>query len=496
MTKPKSKKLKLGLTIAVVSILVVGGGYFAYDQFAKPKDSGKRNAIAVKRADVDLAVLATGTIRPEQDVKISPKQTGLLKSLLVKQGDRVKKGEIIATMDDSNLVGQVEAARGAYNSAHENYLKMKNGNRPQEVAASHFQQQRASKVVQGGHQNVRRLEAQISAMESQLKRDEMFAQRQAALAKEGAVADQARMDAFTAAEVTRSNLNAARREIQQAKSTAAQNESEFNASKEQFQMMKSGFRKEEIAGARYAADQARGNLIYQESLLADTKIRAPFDGVITQKYADAGSIVTPTTSAATTSATSSSIVSLAGRLEMVAQVSESNIPKIKIGQEVDIMATAHPGKVFHGKVTQIAPAAIVTQNVTTFEVHASLDKESEGHLLAGMNISSRFSMGKLHDVLTVPTAAIVSKEGKMGVYVPSEDGESKFKELKLGPSVDEITVVENGLSDGDKILLGLSKAQLAKEGYATQSPMKRGGAGLSGGAGMMGGGRGMRGLGR
>ncbi|QQR57444.1 MAG: efflux RND transporter periplasmic adaptor subunit [Candidatus Melainabacteria bacterium] len=94
MTKPKSKKLKLGLTIAVVSILVVGGGYFAYDQFAKPKDSGKRNAIAVKRADVDLAVLATGTIRPEQDVKISPKQTGLLKSLLVKQGDRVKKAKL------------------------------------------------------------------------------------------------------------------------------------------------------------------------------------------------------------------------------------------------------------------------------------------------------------------------------------------------------------------------------------------------------------------
>ncbi len=493
MTKPRSKKIRLGLTIAVVSILIAAGGYFAFDQLAKPKDEGKRNTITVKRSDVDLAVIATGMIRPEQEVKISPKQTGLLKSLLVKQGDLVKKDQIIATMDSSNLIGQVEAARGAYNAAQENYYKLKNGNRPQEVAASHFQQQRASRVVQAGHQNVRRLEAQIAALESQLKRDEVFAQRQAALAKEGAVADQARVDAVTAAEVTRSQLNAAKREILQAKTTAAQGESEYEASKEQFKLMKSGFRKEEIAQAKYAADQARGNLIYQESLLADTQIKAPFDGVITQKYADAGSIVTPTTSAATTSATSSSIVALAGQLEMVAQVSESNIPKIKIGQEVEITATAHPGKVFHGKVSQIAPAAIVTQNVTTFEVHARLDKESEGQLLAGMNIAARFLMGKLNDVLTVPTAAVVSKEGKMGVYIAVKDGEPKFKELKMGPTMDEITVVESGLVDGEKILLGLSRNQLAKEGYATQDPMKRGaGGGLFGG----GGGRGMRGLGR
>lgn len=488
-SKAKSKKLRLAVILTLVSISVVVGAFFSYEQFFKPKEDWKRNTIEVKRSNIDLAVIATGMIKPEQEVKISPKQTGLLKSLLVKQGDLVKKDQVIATMDDSNLFGQVEAARGAYKSAEANYLKLKNGNRPQEVAAALYQQRRMEKMVQAGHQNVRRLEAQISALESQLKRDEVFAARQTALAKEGAVADQARVDALTAADVTRSQLAAARREIQQAKTTAAQNEAELEAIGEQYKLMASGFRKEEVAAAKYSADQAKGNLVYQESLLNDTKIRAPFDGVITQKYADAGSIVTPTTSAATTSATSSSIVALAGKLEMVAQVSESNIPKIEIGQPVEITATAHPGKVFHGHVVQIAPAAIVTQNVTTFEVHSDLDKDSKGELLAGMNITARFLLGKLENALTVPTAAVVSKDGKMGVYLPGNEGEPKFKEVEIGQSVDEITVVSKGLTEGEKILLGLSRNQLAKEGYASQDPMRRGGGGMFGG-------RGMRGLGR
>lgn len=94
---------------------------------------------------------------------------------------------------------------------------------------------------------------------------------------------------------------------------------------------------------------------------------------MTQKYADPGAFVTPTTSgSAVSSATSSSILALASRNEVVANLSESNIAKIRLGQKVTITADAYPGRTFEGKVSQIAAQATVEQNVTSFQVKVSL----------------------------------------------------------------------------------------------------------------------------
>jgi HlyD family secretion protein len=364
--------------------------------------------------------------------------------------------------------------------------KMQHGNRPQEVAASKFQELRGQKAVHQAKVNIGRLGAQIEALTAQLKRDESFAKRQGLLSGAGAVSEQAKIDAETAATVTLSQLHAAEREREQAEQAMAQSQAELEATREQYSLMKSGFRAEDIEEAKNMAVQSRGQLKYMESLLYDTKVRAPFDGIVTQKYADAGAIVTPTTSAATTSATSSSIISLSGKLEMVAQVAESNVPKITIGQPVEITATAYPDRVFKGKVTQIAPAAIVTQNVTTFEVHADLTGDPKGELLSGMNVSAKFVTGTIDDAITIPTVCVVSRKGKTGVYVPGDGNEPDFKPVKTGQSLGHDIVILEGLKEGDEVFEGLSKEQLSREGYDGKRP----------GGGFMGGGGGGRGMGR
>ncbi len=481
-TKKKRASKRIWIICLAVVVAAAGGTYY-FMQGKGGNKEWKKDATMVKRGKATLRVIATGLIKPVREVKISPKQTGLLKELYVNQGDRVKKGQILALMDDSNLVGQIEAARGAWLSSLDNSDKLKHGNRPQEVLQARYQLQKSREGVRNSEQNINRLSAQMEALRAQLRRNEQYAKAQIFLAKSGAISEQTSIDAETAAQVTKAQLDAADKELSQARVAKAQSEADYEALEQQYSLMASGYRHEDVSAAVHSAEQSKGNLQYLESMRNDTRVKAPFDGIITQKYADTGAIVTPTTSAATTSATSSSIVALAGDLEMVAQVSEANVPKIRIGEEVDIVATSFPDKIFKGKVTQIAPAAIVTMNVTTFEVHAKIINDPEGKLLSGMNVSAGFLVGEQDDALMIPAVCVVSRRGDTGVYVPDKEGNPEFKKIKTGASVDRDIVVLAGLKEGDYVFKGLSKEHLEKEGY-----LGRGGG--MGGPGGMGGGRG------
>ncbi|HEY9868237.1 MAG TPA: efflux RND transporter periplasmic adaptor subunit [Candidatus Obscuribacterales bacterium] len=469
-----------------LAVLLLAGGFAAviwadktwWHAFNKV-DMG-RDTVEVKRGSIDVRVSATGIIRPYNQVKISPKFTGLLKRLLVQQGDYVSKGQLIALMDDSNLQGQLQAARGAFLVAKANYEKALAGNRPQEVAEAAARLAKAEGQVRHAERAVTRAEAQVKAMTAQVERDETNARRLTDLAAQGAISDQERLNASTAAQMSRAQFQQAQQELAQAQSMLVQSKADLEAARQQYSLMKAGFRTEDVQAARDAVLQAEGNLKYLESQLNDTRIRAPFDGVITQKYTDEGAIVTPTTSAATTSATSSSIVSLAGRLELVAQVAESDIDDIKVGQPVDIVANAYPDRVFHGTVERIAPEAIVTQNVTTFEVHATILDDPQHLLLSGMNVTAEFWAGQKKDALLVPTAAITSNHGKTGVLVPDENQKPRFKQIRVGTTAGTQSEVLEGLKEGDRVFVGLSKAQLEELGYADYSKFTPGGATGSG----------------
>ena len=103
--------------------------------------------------------------------------------------------------------------------------------------------------------------------------------------------------------------------------------------------------------------------------LQDTEIRAPFDGVVNQIYAELGAFVSPSVSGGTTeSSSSSSILQLSSdRNEVVVNLPEAQISKVELGQPVEIKADAFPGEIFTGQVTQIAAQASVSQNVTSLK---------------------------------------------------------------------------------------------------------------------------------
>lgn len=212
--------------------------------------------------------------------------------------------------------------------------------------------------------------------------------------------------------------------------------------------------------ARYLTSQAAvaaaQERIQQRSVEGDDLlIRAPFDGVITERFAEPGAFVTPTTTAsATAGATSSSIVELSQGLEVAAKVPESDIGRIRVGQSASVRVDAFPDQRFEARVREIAPRAVKTDNVTSFEVELDLIGPAPD-LRIGMTVDVDFQTGRTNASTLVPTVAIVTEEGKPGVLLVGEQDQPRFQAVELGASSGSQTAIIDGVKPGTKVFIDL-----------------------------------------
>nr|WP_309735042.1 biotin/lipoyl-binding protein [Chamaesiphon sp. OTE_75_metabat_556] len=128
--RPKINKWLLGLLVAIPLVGTVG--YITYNQLVTvPQQRAQRKiqTAAVTRDNLTIVVSANGTVQPESSVNVSPKTSGVLKRLLVKEGEFVQSGQIVAYMDNSNLQGQLLQARGNLAAAEANLHKVIAGSR-------------------------------------------------------------------------------------------------------------------------------------------------------------------------------------------------------------------------------------------------------------------------------------------------------------------------------------------------------------------------------
>jgi HlyD family secretion protein len=200
-----------------------------------------------------------------------------------------------------------------------------------------------------------------------------------------------------------------------------------------------------------ARQRLRQRMVEKEELI----VRAPFAGVISQRYAEPGAFVTPTTTAsATAGATSSSIVELSEGLEVVAKVPESDIGRLKVGLPASVRVDAFPDRRFQAQVRQIAPRAVKTNNVTSFEVKLQLDDPAP-ELRIGMTADIDFQTGTLQARTVVPTVAIVTEDGRPGVLLVGKRQEPTFQPVELGASSGKDTQILTGLESGTRVFIDL-----------------------------------------
>jgi HlyD family secretion protein len=205
------------------------------------------------------------------------------------------------------------------------------------------------------------------------------------------------------------------------------------------------------AGLSAAQERIEQRSVEGDELL----IRAPFAGVVTERFAEPGAFVTPTTTAsATAGATSSSIVELSEGLEVAAKVPESDIGRIRVGQKAMVRVDAFPDQRFEARVREIAPRAIKTDNVTSFEVELDL-MDATPDLRIGMTVDVDFQTGRTPASTLVPTVAIVTENGKPGVLLVDDNNQPRFQAVELGSSSGSQTAIVNGLQSGTRVFIDL-----------------------------------------
>ena len=446
----------------------------------KPPDLTKLT-VPVEAKDITVRITASGKVQPIQSVNISPKSSGLLADLNVEQGDKVKKGQIIARMDNSEIKMRIIQYKANLEQAKAQLAESLAGSRPEEIAqgkARVAQAQAQLAIIREGNrlQEIQQAQAQVDSAKAAVELTQSRLKRYQDLAKNGAISQDSLEQYISENRKAKANLEEAQKRLSLLKignrnQDIQKQQAIVNQEKEALRKLENGNRPEEIARLKAAVASAEAQLKQQQVQLEDTIIRAPFAGIITQRYATVGGFVSPAVSASSSaSATSTSIVALAKGLEVLANVPEVDISQIKQGQKVEITVDAYPDEIFYGQVRLIAPEAVVEQNVTSFQVRVTVNKGSE-KLRSGMNVSEVTFLGNnIQNALLIPQELIVTRKGKTGVWLLGEKNQPEFNLVKIGANIDNEVQVLDGLKAGDRIFIDLPKT---KEKGKTESSKER-----------------------
>jgi HlyD family secretion protein len=400
----------LGILVLVSAIAV--GSKSMSQKRVESQPNIKALTAPVETQPLTVKVEASGTIEPIDTVNVSSEVAGRLAELYVDRGDQVKAGDTLARLDSSEQQAQLAQAQGRLAEAEAEYTKMLNGNRSEEI---------------------NRAQAQLTSAQARVDLSAKQLERNQFLAESGAIAQLDLDEIIQEDQTNRASLQEAQQQLQE---------------------LTQGFRPEDIQQSAARVTTARAELQEIQSQLNKTTLKAPFDGIVTQKHANIGAIITPTMAAASdsASATPSSIIELASGLEVLVNVPEANIGRIKTGQPVDIIADAYSDRTFKGTVRTIEPEAVSEDDVTSFRVRVRLNQE-ESLLRSGMNVDAIFIGEPIPNAMLVPTVAVTNRNDQMGVLVPDAQGQAKFQPVTVGVTQDGKTQIVDGLKPEQRVFI-------------------------------------------
>jgi HlyD family secretion protein len=207
-----------------------------------------------------------------------------------------------------------------------------------------------------------------------------------------------------------------------------------------------------IAGFRAAITAARANHRAAQVAVEQTLIRAPFDGVVLTKNANVGDVITPFSSATGSQA---AVVTMAdmSTLEVEADVAESNISKVRVGQPAEIQLDALPGSRFRGAVHRLVPTVDRSKATVTVKIRFV---ETDERVLPEMSAKVAFLSQEVPAAqntphIAVPAGAVVQRDGRSVVYVV-KDGRATEVPVQTGAAVGDLVQV-SGVQVGDKVVL-------------------------------------------
>ncbi len=323
------------------------------------------------------------------DSAIAPKVAGKIVDIRVNQGDSVKAGDIIATLDDSQIRAQEDQARAVLLSAQ----AQAQAARDQTAVLEQQRQQNqlmAAQAATDAQGRVRQAQADLATAQMNLAQQEAAYENAAfnskaytALAQQGAVSEQQRIQQVTAAEQQAAAVAAARRQVEADRGALVTAQANLanpairNAATAQVEKQITQ-QQATIRSATAQVAQAQAQLAQAEANRQDLIIRAPFAGTIITRAAQPGEVVQAGTAIVT-------LLNL-DQVYLRGYIPEGEIGKIKLGQRAHIYLDSNPGHAIDAYVLEIDPQATFTPENTYF-------REDRVKQVVGVKLALRGAFG-------------------------------------------------------------------------------------------------------
>jgi HlyD family secretion protein len=383
-----------GAAILVV-VLVVGLAARGSHTKIEPSRLAK-----VTRGDIAKSVVATGKIQPITKVELKSKASGIVEKLFVDINQPVHKGQVLAQLDQQEILAQVAAQKAQLAAAEANVVTY----------------------------NANIAEDKVNALAPDLPMYQQTYQRNLAMQKEGIVSQQ--------------TLDNAERDY-----LANKNKQQSSAAQILVDDAK-------LRQAQAQVQQNQASLEQLNEQLSYTTLTSPIDGVVLSRDVEMGDAVS---SILVLGSTATQVMTLGDTTQVYVdgKVDEADIGSVYLGQPARIRVESFPNEVFSGKVTKIAPLGVEKDNVTTFQVRVSIDNP-KNELKANMTANAEVLIKEDKNVLSVPEQALVYDPQKnASVFVPDpkeKDGQRKIS-VKAGISNGTRTEILDGLKEGDTVVL-------------------------------------------
>ena len=380
----KFKVKKFLIPAIIIILLIVFGLIFRL---------GKVDAEAykIKRENAVKGITATGTVRSNQDISLSSSVVAEIREIRFKEGDFVKKGQVLALLNNSQAEGNVTSAEGQLDTASAQLRNLETEPRVQNVEIARAQ-------VREIRQNVEALSNQLEQNRIQLSDIQSEESRLRHLYEQGAVS-------FREYERTKNQ----RAQIQQTVSVSTNQiqlqQARLTQARQNLSLTLAGPKTEQIQAAQGQVITARGGTQSAEGLLDNYTLRAPISGYVTQKLLDKGEIASSTSSVLRMVAPDS--------IYLAAEIEETQLQDIKAGQTAFSIFDAYPAKAFKSSVYEV----IKDVNPISGTFIAKVRIPYTGlPVMAGMTADITIVVREIKNIVIIPTEFIQIQNKKQYVY--------------------------------------------------------------------------------
>jgi multidrug efflux pump subunit AcrA (membrane-fusion protein) len=372
---------------------------------SKPQETEKAapapvQVTAVTQATIRRIVNGDGTLFPLDQASLMPKIAAPVQKFYVNRGDHVKQGQLLAVLENRDLIYAAAESKGAVELAESNLLATERATVPESVVKAQIDLESAR-------------EARDNAKKILESRQQLF--------KQGALAG---------------------RLVDESEAAYIQADGQFRSAQEHLRTLQSVSKEEQIKGVAAQVHSAKAHFDSQEAQVAYSRILSPFSGIIADRPLNIGEMANPGAPLLT-------VVDISRVVARVA-VPQAEASAVKVGQTATLTRPDSKEEV-EGKVTVVSPAA--DANTTTVQVWIQIDNPGE-RLKPGAAVHAAIATEVYKAATVVPVAAILpGEQGGTAVLTVSSDSVAHKRAVTLGVREGNQVQILSGVNPGEEVVV-------------------------------------------